>query len=299
MKTLKDIGEFGLIKEISRSINTDNTVVKGIGDDCAVLEFTGRHYLLVTSDMIIENVHFKRSAPAFYIGRKALAAALSDIAAMGGFPTACVVSVGFPRELPVRFVKEIYRGIKALAKKYNVNVVGGDSNASSRIIIDVTCLGLVEKGNLTLRGGAEIGDIIFVTATLGGSIRGKHLKFEPRIKEARFLVKNFKINAMIDISDGLLQDLSHIITQSKVGTVIYEELIPVSKAASGLRDALMMGEDYELLFTTPVSEARRIIRKVKGKLLEIGEITDRRYGLSLITKDCRQVRLKPQGFSHF
>lgn len=299
MKLLKDIGEFALIDRLSRGIKTRGPVIKGIGDDCAALEYSGGDYLLAGSDMIVEDVHFKRSAPPFYIGRKALAAALSDIAAMGGEPIAALISIGLPEGLPLKFLDGIYRGIRALARKYNVNLIGGDTSASSKIVIDAVVLGRVEKNRLALRSGAKKGDIIFVTGGLGGSIKGRHFTFEPKIKEARFLVKNFMVNAMIDISDGLLGDLGHILKQSKAGAVIFEELIPVRKAASGLREALIMGEDYELLFTTPVSQARKIIKMTGGRYREIGEVLDRKRGFTLVTKDCRQIRLKAEGFRHF
>jgi thiamine-monophosphate kinase len=160
-------------------------------------------------------------------------------------------------------------------------------------------LGIVEKKYLTLRSGAKAGDIIFVTGELGGSIRGKHLRFKPRLKEARFLAKNFKVNAMIDISDGLASDLSHILRQSSVGAIIYEDLIPVSKQAAGFSEALYMGEDFELLFTLSRKDARKILRKKLTDFKPIGEIVERKFGLRLIDKRNRERILQPKGFRHF
>ena len=151
-------------------------------------------------------------------------------------------------------------------REYKINIAGGDLSSSNRVIIDVSMLGLVEKKHLALRSAAKPGDYIFVTGELGGSILGKHLKFTPRVREARFLSENFKINAMIDVSDGLAQDLGHILSQSKVGAVIYEELIPLSPQARDLSDALNNGEDFELIFTMPQMEAKRFLnRKIRIK----------------------------------
>ncbi len=160
-------------------------------------------------------------------------------------------------------------------------------------------LGVVEKNNLVLRSGAKVGDVIFVTGKLGGSIRGKHLKFTPRLKESRFLVKNFKVNSMIDISDGLAQDLGHILEESSKGAVIYAELIPVSRQARNLNDALSSGEDFELLFTMPFKEAKRLHKRGLSDFKVIGEIVDKKYGFRLIDRHCKEEAVKPKGFRHF
>jgi len=160
-------------------------------------------------------------------------------------------------------------------------------------------LGLVEKRFLALRSGAKNGDIIFVSGSLGGSIRGRHLKFTPRLKEARFLVKGFKVNAMIDISDGLIQDLGHILKESKVGAIIYEDLIPLSQEARNLDEALYMCEDFELLFTLSRQDAKKLIQRKLAKFKPIGEIVDKKYGLRLINKRGREKIIKPRGFQHF
>jgi thiamine-monophosphate kinase len=182
---------------------------------------------------------------------------------------------------------------------YKVNLVGGDLSKSERLIVDVSMLGMVEKNNLVLRNGAKKGDIIFVTGKLGGSIQGKHLKFTPRIKEARFLVKNFKLNSMIDISDGLAQDLGHILKESKQGAAIYEELIPQDKKARSLNDALYMGEDFELLFTMSHSDAGRLLARNHLDYKPIGEIMEKKYGLRLVDKKGKERIIKPCGFRHF
>jgi thiamine-monophosphate kinase len=296
---ISEIGEFGLIERIKRMIKTDSSVIKGIGDDCAVLRFDRDKYLLSTSDMIVEDVDFTRKDEPYLIGRKSLAVSISDIAACAGNPRYAIISLGIPKYSTVKFVDRIIKGIVDLAKSYKINIVGGDLSRSSKLTIDVNVLGFVEKRYLVLRSGAKVGDIIFTSGKLGGSILGSHLKFTPRIKEARYLVNNFKINSMIDISDGLVQDLSHILKESKVGAVIYEALIPQSKQSRSLKDALYSGEDFELLFTVSRKEAGKILVKTQKIFRPIGEIFDRKYGFRLMDKRNKERLVKPGGFRHF
>ena len=292
------LGEFGLIERFRESIKTDTSVIFGSGDDCAVLKFNKNYYQLFTCDMIVEGVDFRHSDDPYLIGRKAIAISISDIAACAGVPHHTVVSMGLPKDTKIQFVDKLFKGALDLAKKYKINLVGGDISRAKQLMLDVSMLGIVEKKNLVLRSGAKAGDIIFVSGSLGGSIRGKHLKFTPRVEEARFLVKNYKINSMIDISDGLVQDLWHILEQSKVGALIYEDLIPISKQAHSLSEALYMGEDFELLFTAPHTEAKKILKK-DHRFIPIGEIVVRKYGLKLIDKKRRERLLEPKGFRHF
>ena len=296
---INKIGEFGLIERIKKSIKTDASVIKGSGDDCAVLVFDKKRYQLFTCDMIVQGVDFTLKDEPCLIGRKALAASVSDIASCSGLPRHCLVSLAMPKNTSVEFVDRLFKGMLSIAKEYNINIAGGDISSARDVTIDVGMLGIVEKKYLTLRSGAKAGDIIFVTGELGGSIRGKHLRFKPRLKEARFLAKNFKVNAMIDISDGLASDLSHILRQSSVGAIIYEDLIPVSKQAAGFSEALYMGEDFELLFTLSRKDARKILRKKLTDFKHIGEIVERKFGLRLIDKRNRERILQPKGFRHF
>ncbi len=299
MMLISKIGEFGLIERFRKSIKTDASVIKGSGDDCAVLAFDKDHYQLFTCDMIVEGQDFILKDNLRLIGRKALAISLSDIAACGGIPRYAVVSLALPSHTTVEAADNIAKGMFSLAKEYKVNIVGGDISKAACLIIDVAMTGIVEKKNLVLRSGAKIGDIVFVTGALGGSIRGKHLKFIPRVNEARYLVRNFKVNAMIDISDGLTQDLGHILESSKVGGLIYENLVPVSKESKNLEEALYAGEDFELLFTLPRKEARKIMKLKAVQFKPIGEIMDKRYGLKIISKNGREKKLIPSGFRHF
>jgi len=296
---ISKLGEFGLIERIRRSIKTDSSVIKGPGDDCAVVKFNKDSYLLLTCDMIVEDVDFLSQDKPELIGRKALAISISDIAACGGIPRYCLVSLGMPKGTPLKRIDKILDGMINLSRRYKINIVGGDLSSSNLLTIDVSMLGMVEKKNLVLRSGAKTGDIIFVSGELGGSIRGKHLRFIPRLKESRFLVKNFKVNAMIDISDGLSQDLGHILRQSKVGAVIYEDLIPLDRQARSLKEALFMGEDFELLFTLSHKEAKKLLKKNTGIFKPIGEITSQKYVLSLVDRRNKEKIIRPGGFQHF
>jgi thiamine-monophosphate kinase len=288
---LKEIGEFGLIKRFQEQIKTDRSVFKGSGDDCAVLKLDNADYELFTCDMIIEGVDFRKTDNLKDVGRKALAVSISDIAACGGIPRHALVSLGLPKNMLVRQVDLLAKGLFDLAREYKINIVGGDISRSDKLIIDVSMLGEVEKDKLCLRRGARYGDIIMITGSLGGSIKGKHLKFNPRLDEARFLVNNFKIHSMIDISDGLIQDLGHILKQSSCGAVLYESLIPLSKEAKGVEEALCSGEEFELLFTAPRDQASKIIKSSKYHFRVIGEVMPESFGLRLIDHKSRYSKL--------
>ena len=297
---LTQIGEFGLIKRFRKLIRTDSSVIKGSGDDCAVLKFDKNKYLLATCDMIVEEVDFTSGTDPYLIGRKALAVSVSDIAACAGIPRYCLVSLGLPKKTSLKLTDRILKGIMDLAKFYKINIIGGDLSSAPKITLDVSMLGFVEKKNLVLRSGAKEGDIIFVTGELGGSIRGKHLRFTPRLKEARFLVKNFKINSMIDISDGLTQDLGHILEESSKGAIIFEDFIPISKQAANLKEALFMGEDFELLFTLSQKEAQKFWdRNLINNFKPIGQISRQAMGLTLFDKKNRLRIINTKGYQHF
>lgn len=299
---LRDIGEFGIIDKLKKKFKGDASVKYSIGEDAAVISYSRTKYLLFASDMLVEDVHFKIENGKdifFKIGHKALACNISDIAAMGGVPKYAVVSLGLRPDMKETEIWEIFSGLKKTARKFDVNIVGGDLSKAEKIVIDVSVIGFVEKKKLTLRSKAETGDIIFVTGRLGGSGKGRHLSFVPRLKEARQLVKNYKINSMIDISDGLIQDLGHILELSKKGAVLYEGLIPIADETAGLEAALYEGEDFELLFTVSVETAGRIIKDKKIRVYEIGEVVKDRRRLDIISKTGVQTRINPNGFRHF
>jgi thiamine-monophosphate kinase len=295
---INKLGEFGLIKSFRRRIRLDASVLKGSGDDCAVIRYRRDKHLLFTCDMIVEGVDFTRKSDPCLVGRKALAVNLSDIAACAGVPRYCLVSLGLPPKADAAKAERIFQGINRLAKAYRVNVAGGDISRAPAITIDISLIGFVEPARLVLRSGARPGDIIFVSGPLGGSIRGRHFTFTPRVKEAQALAKNFRLRAMIDISDGLAQDLGHILQASGCGALLYERLIPLSKDARGLEDALYSGEDFELLFALSPREARRLLRR-NSVFKPIGEIREKGFGLKLVDKRGRQRSVPLSGFRHF
>lgn len=301
---IKDIGEIELIRRLAKNFRLDKSVVKGSGDDTAVLKWTKDKYLLFTCDMVIEGVHFNlKKATPFQIGWKALGRNISDIAAMGGIPRYAVVSLGIDRSIDVGIADGICKGLKSIADRFGVNIVGGDMAESKKIVIDISLIGEVKRKNLALRSTARKGDVVMVTGSLGGSIKGKHLDFVPRIKESQMLVNNFKINSMIDISDGLALDLGRIIKASDKGACIYEESIPLSKDAAALKNALYDGEDYELLFTVSPKEGERLLRsnfsRAGTRISLIGEVTDKKYGYKIIKENGREEDLKVRGYTYF
>lgn len=302
--SLSQLGEFGFIRWIKGEARVDASVLKGIGDDTAVLKKTGKGLELFTTDMLIENRHFKlKEATGYEIGRKALAVNISDIAAMGGRPTHAVIAVGIPQHTPVSFLKEMYRGFQSLAKEYKVNLVGGDTNRSEKLVISVALLGEVEPKQLVTRSGAKNGDVIFVTGFLGGSYRsGRHLNFTPRVAESRFLVENFKLHSMMDISDGLASDIRRLCEESAVGARLCAEAIPVARGAKGLRAALEDGEDFELLFTLSPKEAARLTldprRRTYAPFSPVGRIVAKSEGIKIFKAGSRK-KLEAGGFDHF
>ncbi len=299
---LKGIDETQLIKRLTSRLKKDSTILKGVGDDSAVIKYKKNTYLLITTDILIEDVHFKiKKTKPELIGHKALACNISDIAAMGGKPKYAVISLGLPRDLDLNFADAIFKGIRKEAILYGIKIVGGDISSSSKVIINITLIGFAKKKNLTFRDTAKVGDKIFVTGKLGGSQRGKHLSFRPRLNEALSLIRKYKINSMIDLSDGLAQDLNNIIQPSKVGALIYEDKIPLSKDAD-INSALYEGEDFELLFTTGKEESKKIeVSKIKGlKVTKIGEIVNKSKRFKIIDKDkkAKDISLR-YTFKHF
>jgi len=289
---ISQLGEFGLIDVLKKFSPVTKEVIKGIGDDAAVLPFSKTEYLLFTTDMLAQDVHFTLGMSAQAIGHKALACSISDIAAMGGRPTFAVISIGIPKDLPVRFITELYQGIKLTAKTFDVSIVGGDTIKADKLVINIALLGQVEKKYLTLRDGAKPGDWIFVTGPLGGSFKsGRHLNFTPRVAQARFLVENFTPNAMMDLSDGLAGDLGHILKESRAGARLDYAAIPRNKGAS-LEQALNDGEDFELLCTLSPKTARSLMEwQEKRKAFYF-------YPIGVITKDVKE-KINSKSFTHF
>ena len=307
--------ELELIKQVTANLPTNDTVVVGSGDDCAALKGgKAGELLLFKTDAIVEGVHFTNDTPPEKIGRKALARCLSDIAAMAGTPTAAVVKAGLPKDFDPDHAIAISRGMNELAREHNVAIVGGETTTNpDRILVSVSLLGVVPEKQIALRSGARPGDAIFVTGELGGSLEGRHLDFEPRLEQARWLADRFRPNAMIDVSDGLASDLKHILEASGVGAELRSVSIPISRAArqaaakSGngntpLNRALSDGEDFELLFTLPSKDAVPLLDGWKTqfpdlKLTCIGKTLAER-GLRI--RDDKTVRpIDIDGYIHF
>src|SRR5665213_2585654 len=197
------MNELDLIARLTKNLPANENVVVGAGDDCAVLDLgVPGKLILFKTDAVVEGIHFMRETPPEKIGRKALARCLSDISAMAGTPTAALVTIALPKDFDAEFVAKIYDGLNLLAEKYGVAIVGGETTTNpGRILISIALVGMVARGKQILRSGAKIGDAIFVTGELGGSLAGKHFDFEPRLPEARWLAEHFHVHAMLDLSD--------------------------------------------------------------------------------------------------
>ena len=276
------MNEFELIAQLTRNLPTNETVVTGAGDDCAVLDLgVPDKLILFKTDAVVEGIHFTRATPPEKIGRKALARCLSDLAAMAGKPTAALVTLALPKDFDAEFVGKIYEGLNSLAEQFGVAIVGGETTTNpERILISIALLGTVPRGKQILRSGAKVGDAIFVTGELGGSIAGKHLNFEPRLAEARWLAEHFHLHALMDLSDGLAGDLSHILQASGVGAALLKSALPISRAAKlrakageaakpALLAVLTDGEDFELLFTVASKDAVKLLDAWKKKFLDV------------------------------
>ncbi len=301
------MNEEDLIEKIKNLYGKTKSSILGIGDDCAVWVPKPDYEYLITTDSAIEDIHFKLlEHPLAAIGYKALARSISDIAAMGGM--ACYVLVAFvkPPKITDLDVLEIYKGMNILLNQYHLELIGGDFSQGSALIINTTVIGCCPKGKSIKRSGMQLGDQIYVTGSLGGSIYGKHLNFKPRILEAQCLVENFNINAMIDISDGLSKDLWRMVRSSHKSVEIYADKIPVDAACQGVEDplwhALNDGEDYELIFTSPQSEEDiNLIMETKFHIRcsNIGKVIGNNIELWIQYPNGKKEFLKDEGFRHF
>lgn len=314
MKISEIGGEFALIKRIAKKAKDKNVLV-GIGDDAAVIR-VGKKYLVITTDTLVEDDHFslKWFSP-MQIGMKAIEVNVSDISAMGGIPRYALISLVLKKDTSVEFVDELYRGIYKTAEKYNLDIIGGNTTHGSEMVVDVCMIGEVIKKNLCLRSDAKHGDLIFVTGELGKSkaglnlfknkiagfenIKKAHLEPKAQLDKSSTIAKY--ANAMIDVSDGLAGEIWHICEQSKCGAIIYKEKIPINvetknaaKAvgSDALDYALYGGEDFQLMFTVPQTN----IKKIKGCYF-IGKIT-RQKGFFLVSNSKKEA-IKRKGYDHF
>ncbi|MCP4664803.1 MAG: thiamine-phosphate kinase, partial [Deltaproteobacteria bacterium] len=331
---ISDLGEFGFIRSIeAECLFSPEKVIQGIGDDCAVIGPYDGKVLLVTTDMLLQDIHFilPKTSPQV-IGRKAAVVNLSDIAAMGGEPRHLFMSLAAPRAMDVGILHAMYRGVKGVCRDYGVNILGGDTSAFSEgIMISVTVIGEAREEEVLYRSGAGPGDRIYVTGTLGDSAAGLKLIKEqvtapdktafplrdahnlpvPFMEAGRMIARSGLASAMIDLSDGLLSDLRHVCEASGVGARLFRSALPLSEEVRTLARlnkldpyelALHGGEDYRLLVTVPEAHIEPFERMFKEtgpcRVYGIGETTEKK-GLGVIGPDGAEQGLEAAGFDHF
>ncbi len=334
--SLADLGEFGLIEHLTKNfkINQESTL-KGIGDDAAVIDFKDKK-AVISTDLLVEGIHFDLSyMPLKHLGYKSVMVNLSDIYAMNATATQITVSIAVSNRFPLEAIEELYEGIYAAAKTYNVDVVGGDTTSSTKgLLISITALGQAKEEDLVYRNGAKANDLLVVTGDVGASYLGfqilerekqvfqanpnnqpdldmysylieRQLKPEAR-KDIPELLKelNVKPTSMIDISDGLSSEIMHLCKQSEVGCNLYEDKIPLDQQVISTCEefnmdsttiALSGGEDYELLFTISQEDFPKI--KANPNFTIIGHIADNSEGMNLITRANEKITLRAQGWN--
>lgn len=335
---IAELGEFGLIKHLTKDIKTlHKSTLKGVGDDCAVMNF-GTKKVLMTTDMLLEGIHFNLEyVPLKHLGYKAAVVNFSDIYAMNGTPTQITVSLGVSKRFTVEDIEALYSGIRLACERYGVDIVGGDTCSSmTGLTISITCLGEANAKEIVYRNGAKLNDLICVSGNLGTAYMGLQLLERERIvaradenaqlafegreyllerqlkPEARrdmiaaLKQAGIKPTAMMDVSDGLSSELMHICSQSGVGCCIYEDKLPINYQAAALAEemnlnivtcALNGGEDYELLFTCSLEDYEKLIPI--EDLYIIGHITKQEYGCNLIGRNGEELQLKAQGWKAF
>lgn len=323
MIKLTDLGERKAIQIISKILSKGDAVV-GIGDDCAAFEFE-KKYLLVTTDMISQKTHIPKKMTAFQIGWFIVAINLSDIAAKGGMPLGLVLSFGLPKESSETFLKDLAKGANACAITYDTTIVGGDTKESSDITICGTAFGIVKKGEFMPRIGANPGNVIAVTGTIGKAGAGHYnlknkiienniskvfLEPLPKLKEGRMLAKQKSVTSCMDISDGLSSSLYQLQELNNVGFEIDMSSLPISqelirlhkkKSDLNINDILLhSGGDYELLITIPslkFEKVKKALNKKNMSLTAIGKVTRKK---EIIIKDGNiKKTLENKGYEHF
>lgn len=333
---ISTLGEFGLIKHLTQDIQLQNPETKyGVGDDAAVMEF-GEKQVLVTTDLLMEGVHFDLVyTPLKHLGYKSAMVNFSDIYAMNGTPKQLTVSVAVSKRFCIEDLDEFYDGLKLACQQHHVDIVGGDTTSSvTGLGISITCIGEADKGKVVYRNGAKETDLICVTGDLGAAYMGLQLmerekavfqgekEVQPDFSGKEYLLERFlkpearrdiierlsqagvQPTAMMDISDGLSSELMHICSQSHVGCRVYEERIPIDYQTAVMAEefnmnlstcALNGGEDYELLFTVPLTMHEQVSQLQDVKI--IGHITKPELGCALITRDGTELELKAQGWN--
>ena len=293
---LRALGEDKLLARLLPTLSRHGGVVVGAGDDCAVVAAPGRGKLqLLKTDCVVEGIHFTTKSPPLSLGWKAMARPLSDFAAMSGVPQFALVTMIVPAERSVDWIRKIYRGLEKAARTFDVAIVGGEtSSIKGPAVISVSVTGFVEKGRWVGRGGGKANDELFVTGRLGGSLRGRHLKFMPRIEESRWLTRNFRIHAMMDLSDGLGADLPRLARASDVGFEVDEAALPLNRGCTP-EQAISDGEDYELLFAISPKDSRSLPVRWRKKFPSVPLI---RIGRLIPHSAIHNPQLPP-GYVHF
>lgn len=334
---ISQLGEFGLIDKLTRDITFRNpSTIKGVGDDCAVMHYNGEAEILVSTDMLVEGIHFDLTyTPLKHLGYKAAVVNFSDLYAMNGCPRQITVSLAISKRFTVEHIQELYDGIKLACEIYNVDLVGGDTTTSrSGLVISITCLGDATKENITYRSGAQDTDLICVSGDLGAAYMGLQLlerekvasagqkDFQPNFQGKEYIIErqlkpearkdiindlnkaNIVPTSMIDISDGLSSEIMHICKQSHTGCRIYEDRIPIDYQTAimaeelnmNLATAAMNGGEDYELLFTIPLQYHDKINKMSGIKI-IGHITAETLGCALITRDGNEIELKAQGWN--
>ncbi len=331
MNELNQLGEFGLIDLIKQdTINDQGSVVVGIGDDAAVLLPKPRQLLLLTTDMLVESVHFNLTTTTpWQLGYKAIGVNVSDIAAMGGVPRHALVSIAIPPSTPAEFVVNLYKGMKEICQEHSINIVGGDTVSSPQgLVINVALTGEVEPASLVRRSGAKPGDIVAVTGWLGNSAAGldlltagewedynfawplvtAHLTPRPQVKAGQLLAAA-GATSMDDISDGLASEAHEIAKASKVGIKLFAARIPLAAELKEAADklgkraldyALYGGEDFQLVFTMESGkyEAFRMAYP-DVTVFKVGEVVEASQGVTLVDEAGQVEAIEARGYNHF
>lgn len=336
---IAQLGEFGLIERLTRELPTVNaTTLKGVGDDCAVIDAGGGLVKLVTTDLLLEGVHFDLTyVPLKHLGYKAAVVNFSDVYAMNGRPEQITVGIGVSKRFTVEHLEELYAGIRLACEVYGVDLVGGDTVASRQgLHLSITCIGTARADEVTYRSGAAATDLICVSGDLGAAYMGLQLlerekaagqgikDFNPDFAGREYLLERqlkpearkdivamlaregVRPTAMIDVSDGLSSELLHLCKASGVGCRVYEDRIPIDYQTAIMAEELNMnlvtaalngGEDYELLFTVPLT-AHDVVSAIEG-IRVIGHATKAELGAALVTRDDQEFPLRAQGWNAF
>ncbi len=274
---LSQLGENALLQRLLQDLPSNDSVITGPGDDCAVVARDEQWDTLLKTDVVVEDMHFTRDTAPERIGRKALARAVSDIAAMGGIPEHALITLLCHRSRPVGLLEGVYRGMSQLATQFGISLAGGETSGLpyDGLVINVALTGRIERGQAVLRSGGRPGHLLFVSGVLGGSFPTEwHLDFEPRVELARGLLKaGIRPSAMMDLSDGLGCDLPRLAEASGCGFELWEEKLPCRPGFS-VSDAVSHGEDYELLLAlSPDCAARLSTSPFASHLHQIGVLT--------------------------